>query len=311
MTKKVKLPNDYERMIPEYHKGSPVYAEHIVRYEGAVDLVRGKVVLDIASGSGYGTKLLASTAKKMYGVDVSEISISYAQENYAALNIEYIVGDGIKIPLPDASVDIVVSFETIEHIKDYEQFMVEVKRVLTQDGLLLLSTPNVVEFAEGNHFHLHEFEESELHSLIRKYFKNTKSYYQGTWLYNALINEAGLTKEWRHPIQTIHTAPITLNQCLYFYVLCSNRQISEKVVEVAATSGHWSEKGHQDYDKTLRNHIENQQKDLEFLSKELSRANDKFGSLQNQLNSATTEITSFKNHVLSLPYRATRKFKKR
>ncbi len=250
-TTKITLPDDSERMIPAYHKGKTIYGEHIVRYVSAQELVKGKVVLDIASGSGYGTHLLSQTAKKVYGVDISDISIQYAQQTYGAENIEYLVGDGEKIPLPDNSVEIVTSFETIEHIPNYRQFMKEVSRVLKDDGLFVLSTPNDVEFAEGNHFHLHEFEYKELLKLIDVHFKHTKSYFQGTWVYNALVDEDTMSNERTFDITTMNTAPIPRDKSIYFYVLCSNRTITETVKPVAAIAEHWSARGLQEEGKKL------------------------------------------------------------
>lgn len=149
-----KLENDYERMVPEYHEGKLIYAEHVTRYLAAQSVVKDKVVLDIASGSGYGTKILAESAKFVYGVDVNEAAVNYSKKKYASKNIEYLVGDGESIPLKDNSVDVVITFETIEHIKNYSKFLDEVARVLKPDGLAIVSTPNDLEFAEGNHFSL-------------------------------------------------------------------------------------------------------------------------------------------------------------
>jgi ubiquinone/menaquinone biosynthesis C-methylase UbiE len=250
-TTKITLPDDSERMIPAYHKGKTIYGEHIVRYVSAQELVKGKVVLDVASGSGYGTHLLSQTAKKVYGVDISDISVQYARQTYGGPNIEYMIGDGEKIPLPDNSVDIVTSFETIEHIPDYRQFMKEVSRVLKDDGLFVLSTPNDVEFAEGNHFHLHEFEYNELLKLIDTHFKNTKAYFQGTWIYNALVDEEMMSQERTFDITTMNTAPIPRDKSIYFYMLCSNRAITETVKPVAAIAEHWSARGLQEEAKKI------------------------------------------------------------
>ena len=247
MAKKIKqaeskphLENDFERMIPEYHKSGIIYAEHIVRYKAAADIVKGKVILDIASGSGYGTALLSKSAAKVYGVDVSADAVAYAQAHYGASNISYSQGDGQKIPLEDATVDIVVSFETIEHIKDYKQFIEEVKRVLKPDGLLLLSTPNDKEFAEGNHFHLHEFKYEELHSLMRGYFSHIKDYFQGTWICSAIGDEMLMGSEWDMSIMTQQAAPIVQDKVLYFFMLCANRPIKEVVTPRNAIGEHWS-----------------------------------------------------------------------
>ncbi|PJE65270.1 class I SAM-dependent methyltransferase, partial [Candidatus Saccharibacteria bacterium CG10_big_fil_rev_8_21_14_0_10_47_8] len=178
-----------ERMVPDYHKGSMMYAEHMVRYQAAGSLVKDKVVLDIACGSGYGSSILARQAARVMGVDLSEPAIEYAQQNYGAANIGFRVGDATDIPIGDESVDVVVSFETIEHIPDYKKFLKEVRRVLKAEGLFIVSTPNDKEFPEGADFHAHEFKQEELEALLRQHFENTRTYYQSTWLYNALMDE--------------------------------------------------------------------------------------------------------------------------
>lgn len=239
-----------ERMVPAYHKGKLVYGEHIVRYEAARQLVAGKTALDIASGSGYGTALLGESAAKMYGVDVDADAIAYAQKNYGSKNIEFLKGDGKDIPLADNSVEVVVSFETIEHIEDYRHFMAEVKRVLTDDGLFILSTPNDVEFPEGAHFHIHEFERKELQKLVAQYFKQTKEYFQATWLFNGLMDEQQLGSEWLSSLPTQNVAPVKSDKAIYFYMLCANRKITEAVEPLGAISEHWSER------KTLEHNAE-------------------------------------------------------
>ncbi len=234
------LYNTGERMIPEFHKGTVMYAEHQTRYIAAEDLVKGKIVLDIATGSGYGAKLLAKNAKKVFGVDVDADSIEYAKENFYGTNIEYLVGDGESIPLPDNSIDVVTTFETIEHIKDYQKFIKEVKRVLKPDGLAIVSTPNDLEFTEGNHYHLHEFEYDELVSLLKKDFKYIDSYFQATWVYVGIGQEDMMSKESVRDIRTYNLIPLDQKKYLYFYLLCSNRPIIEKVPEVGALGGHYS-----------------------------------------------------------------------
>lgn len=236
------LKNDYERMVPEFHKGTLTYAEHITRYKAAQDLVTDKIVLDIASGSGYGTKLLAEKAKYIYGVDVNEPAINYSKKHYGANNIEYLLGDGESIPLKNNTVDVVTTFETIEHIKDYKKFLKEIKRVLKSEGLLLLSTPNDLEFTEGNHFHLHEFEHGELTTLLRKDFKYLKPYYQATWKYVALGSSNTFENEGQFKIENLNLAPKTVEKYIYFYFLCSNREITEAIRSIGALGDHFSDK---------------------------------------------------------------------
>lgn len=236
------LVNDYERMVPEFHKGTITYGEHILRYLSAKDIVKDKVVLDIASGSGYGTKILAEEAKKVYGVDVNQVSVNYAQKHYGAKNIEYLQGDGEKIPLEDNSIDVAITFETIEHIENYKQFLAEIKRVLKDDGVAIISTPNDLEFAEGNHFHLHEFEYNELMELIKQDYKYTKSYFQTTWKYVALGEADWMEREGTADLSTLNLAPVKPEKFLYFYIVCSNKPIKDMVRSIGALSEHYSDR---------------------------------------------------------------------
>lgn len=272
------LENDYERMVPEFHRNSLIYAEHTTRYEAAVDIVKGKVVLDIASGSGYGTKMLAQTAKYVYGVDVNEVAINYSKRHYNAENIEYVVGDGEEIPLGDKSVDIVVTFETIEHIQDYQKFIKEIRRVLKDDGIAIISTPNDAEFAEGNHFHLHEFEYDELTNLLKEEFSEIDSYFQATWKYVGIDRSDSINHEGYFNTAIQNLAPTDVDKCLYFYLLCSNRKITEVVKPIAALGEHYSDRKmaedlgkHRDHIyqlekiyKELKNKKENLEKDMEY-----------------------------------------------
>ncbi len=236
------LKNDGERMVPEYHKGNLFYGEHMTRYRQVAQLVEGRTVLDIASGSGYGTKLISASAKKVYGVDVSADAISYAKRHFAAANIEYLRGDGEKIPLDDNSVDAVVSFETIEHIKDYKKFLKEVSRILRDDGIAIISTPNDLEYGEGNHFHLHEFQYAELHDLLKKHFKFVDSYFQSTWRAVMLGKMSAHTGEGPQKVNVVNYDPLQgTDKMLYFYLICSNRKIKDVVEPVLGLGVHLSE----------------------------------------------------------------------
>lgn len=245
------LSNTGERMIPAYSQAELVYGEHIVRYESAKDIVANKVVLDIASGSGYGTAILGESAKRVIGIDIDAGSIKYAQKNYGSKNVTFKLGDGKKIPLDDNSVEVIVSYETIEHIDDYRGFMAEIKRVLQPSGLFVLSTPNDLEYPEGNHFHLHEFKPDELENFAKQYFKNTKTYYQGTWLYNALVDKDILSKSVTQNIRTLQLAPISPEKSVYLFMLCSDSEISSKLQPLAAISEHWSERAKVDKEMAI------------------------------------------------------------
>lgn len=153
-----------------------VMQEHIDRYEFAKKYVSGKSVLDVACGSGYGSFMLAETATSVSGVDISADAIEYAKTNYSASNIQYYQDNATHLLFYDDSFDVVVSFETIEHIKDYKTFLSECRRVLKPGGIFICSTPNsLVSSPDGNienPYHVIEFSYEEFNSTLQDHFSS-------------------------------------------------------------------------------------------------------------------------------------------
>jgi 2-polyprenyl-3-methyl-5-hydroxy-6-metoxy-1,4-benzoquinol methylase len=294
-TNKVALDDTGERMIPSYHKGTVMYAEHMSRYVAAKDIIKGKVVLDIASGSGYGTKILAEHAEFVYGVDVDEPAVEYAKNNFSAPNITYKVGDGEKIPLDNASVDVVITFETIEHVKDYKKFVKEIRRVLKPDGIAIVSTPNELEFTDGNHYHLHEFEYDELRSLLASDFKYIDPYFQATWVSVAITNEENISKESTFEPLVFNYKPLEREKYLYFYLVCSNKKIEEKVPSVLALGGHYSARELTEISDLNSNNLANYKIVVDNANKEIERLNDLYTKTNNELQQAKDEINAILN----------------
>jgi ubiquinone/menaquinone biosynthesis C-methylase UbiE len=234
-----KLEDTGERMIPELHKGHNIYGAHLARYDACREFTGGKEVLDIACGSGYGTKLIAQNAKKVYGIDIDQETVNYAKENYRAKNIIYKVGSATDIPLGDNSVDVVVSFETIEHIDDYEKYLQEIKRILRPGGVLVLSTPNDDEYIEDNEFHQHEFRYKQLKDLVKGYFKYQQFYFQTHWLYSTILPLDMHKSEWQNQLKTVKTQPLKPEQGLFFIVICSDKKISGKIEGLGVLGEHY------------------------------------------------------------------------
>lgn len=156
--------------------------EHLHRYAIAQKITSNKIVLDIASGEGYGSFLISKNATKVYGVDVDEKSIHHAKTKYVSSdNIEFIVGSTDAIPLADNSVDVVISFETIEHHDKHDLMMQEVTRVLKKDGLLLISSPEKSIYNErdaNNPYHIKELNLNDFKDLLNRNFKKVKVFNQ-------------------------------------------------------------------------------------------------------------------------------------
>lgn len=156
--------------------------EHLHRYAIAQKITENKVVLDIASGEGYGSFLLSKNASKVFGVDIDEKSISHARVKYASSkNIEFSVGSTDAIPLGDGTVDVVISFETIEHHDKHDLMMKEICRVLRADGVLLISSPEKSIYGmidPNNPFHIKELTLDEFSDLLKRNFNNVKLFHQ-------------------------------------------------------------------------------------------------------------------------------------
>lgn len=161
-----------ERFLPEC-AGEMVY-EHWHRYLLAQRHVAGKRVLDAASGEGYGASLLAGKAASVVGVDVSPEATAHATAKYASKKLRFVTASVAQMPLPDASFDVIVSFETIEHMTEHEAFMREIDRLLAPGGLLIISSPNRPEYSEKtgyrNEFHVKELDRNELRTLLGRHF---------------------------------------------------------------------------------------------------------------------------------------------
>lgn len=154
---------------------------HISRYIFAAQYSRGKVVADIACGTGYGTEILAvqGEAKDVYGVDIASDAVEYARQKHAALQITYLVASGADTGLPGGAFDLVVSFETIEHLEDDDGLMAEFDRLLKPGGKLICSTPNQWPLAVATH-HVREYDYNSFVQLLGKRFSIDAVYNQNS-----------------------------------------------------------------------------------------------------------------------------------
>jgi len=170
-----------ERYIPT--EQGEIRHEHLHRYAWCVPLVAGKDVLDIACGEGYGSAMLSRRARSVQGVDISDEAVRHAEATYGHIaNLQFKVGDAAKIPLPDDSVDVVVSFETIEHHDRHSEMLKEIRRVLRPRGGIVISSPNRVVYSElaGHHneFHVKELDFGEFDAVLREQFDSVKYFGQ-------------------------------------------------------------------------------------------------------------------------------------
>lgn len=161
-----------ERFVPT--EQGKIRIEHYHRYAMVLEVVKGKVVLDVACGEGYGSFFLSEVAHTVVGVDISDDAIRHALSNYDKPNLNFLQGSATNLAFPNDSFDVVVSFETIEHLMAQEEMLAEIRRVLRADGVLIISSPNrpiySEESSEHNEFHVKELDFQEFDELLRTQF---------------------------------------------------------------------------------------------------------------------------------------------
>jgi ubiquinone/menaquinone biosynthesis C-methylase UbiE len=225
-----------ERFLP--NEAGEMWAEHWHRYHAIQHLVAGKRALDVACGEGYGSALLSRVASAVSGVDISNEAITHATAEYSTRkNLKFIEASCTQLPFADHSFDVAVSFETIEHITEHDAFLDEIKRVLTVDGLLIISSPNKAEYSDArnfkNEFHVKELYRDELAILIAKRFAHARWLSQRNGFYSLIAPESNpstgaafqaLLPRDAHVITVSKSAPQQIAAplpALYFLVLAS------------------------------------------------------------------------------------------
>jgi O-antigen biosynthesis protein len=173
-----------ERCVPWAPDVQVVY-EHMHRYLWAAQAVAGKRVLDLGSGEGFGAAILADAASEVVGVDIDERTVEHARLNWSSPSISFEVASALDLSaFEPGSFDAVVAFEIIEHLSDQSRMLAEIARVLADDGLLIISTPDRRIYSEAsgqeNPFHEHELTHEEFSSLLTSKFANTAVWGQRT-----------------------------------------------------------------------------------------------------------------------------------
>lgn len=142
---------------------------HLARYRYAATHVRGKRVLDMACGCGYGTALLAekNPEVEVIGVDIDADAIAYARTHYHLPNLSYECSDAVAFH--DAEkFDTIVSLETIEHLPAPHMLIASYVALLKAAGHIIASVP-ITPTRDGNPYHLHDFSKRSFLKLFKSY----------------------------------------------------------------------------------------------------------------------------------------------
>jgi ubiquinone/menaquinone biosynthesis C-methylase UbiE len=185
-----------ERFTPECVR--EISYEHWHRYAFAQPLAHGRRVLDAACGEGYGSAMLAAVAGSVLGLDIGSEAVAHARQRYGARpNLVFDAADCTRLDhLADASFDLIVSFETLEHVEAQERMLDGFARMLAPDGVLLLSTPDKRTYSDAtgfvNEHHVRELYRDEFEALIDARFVHRRIFGQKL-LFQSVLWEAGST----------------------------------------------------------------------------------------------------------------------
>jgi 2-polyprenyl-3-methyl-5-hydroxy-6-metoxy-1,4-benzoquinol methylase len=156
-----------ERVNPDFPNA--VFDNHLKVYKFLAQYAAGKAVLDVGCGTGYGTALLAQSAKEIVGIDISKQAIRFAKRRYP--EVSFLRMDAHALTFAPNTFDFIVSTENFEHLRDQAGHLRQLTSVLRQDGLCFIATPNPEMFCgQKNSFHTKENSFQELTTLLDSYF---------------------------------------------------------------------------------------------------------------------------------------------
>lgn len=252
------LPFTGERFTPEI-KGA-IWYEHWHRYSVMLPVARGRRVLDAACGEGYGSWLLAQSAAEVVGVDIDTVAIGHARARYATrTNLRYVQASCTALPLPEASVDLIVSFETIEHLEGQQAMLAEFSRVLTPGGALVISSPNKATYSEesgyANEFHVRELFRDELSAMLGAHFP------QQVWYGQRVLAHSLLWKEQQEALGGTQIVELVDDRVelraapappMYFVVVCGAHESVLPQFSALSLFDDGKQSLYRDYDRALR-----------------------------------------------------------
>jgi O-antigen biosynthesis protein len=157
-----------ERISPK--NMSEIDITYFVRYDFVKKYIQKDfLVLDAPCGTGFGCKILSKKSKQIFGVDLSKEAINHSKKYFDSNNITYIKTNCENMSKKiTKKFDIIISFEGIEHFRNPKKFLVECKKMLKENGKLIISTPRK---PHGNPFHFKEYNLEEFKTELKKFFK--------------------------------------------------------------------------------------------------------------------------------------------
>lgn len=166
------VPQTAERVSQRDASDNYVFQRSLLAYIYAAERVQGKV-LEIGTGSGYGVEIIAPHAERFVTIDkhapAEELLEGYPNVEFRQMCVPPLEG------IESESIDCVISFQVIEHIKHDKEFVREVHRVLRKGGVFIVSTPNRPMSLTRNPWHVREYSPEEFSALLDGEFESVEA----------------------------------------------------------------------------------------------------------------------------------------
>lgn len=290
--------------------GAEIHYEHLHRYAFASKFVKDKYVLDLASGEGYGSYLLSNKASGVIGVEINEDAVAHSRSKYLKSNLEFKQGSILNVPVDGSKVfDVIVCFEALEHVEDHGQLFSEVKRLLKDDGLFLVSTPNKRAYSDEagyhNPFHLKELNFDDFKNVLLRYFSNEYIYGQriftGSNIWYLLSNNESYCDEFMIEKRDSNFAfKSKMDKVpMYFISIASDApldRIFDKVSYLIDKSNTLIV-GRDNQISLLEEVLKDRDNQIATISRQLKQANDYGSSLKDTLKSRNDQIISLSSQL--------------
>lgn len=287
-----------ERFVPGV-EDDEITIEHYQRYESILELVRDKVVVDAACGEGYGTSIIGKVAKSVVGIDISEEAVERAKKAYETENVKYQVGDISNLNLEDSSIDVFVSFETIEHVNKELQvkFVGEASRVLKDDGIFIISSPNKAIYSDlfgyNNEYHVCEMYKDEFVELLQAKFKYVKLYDQYLEV-ASIIDNNDIAKD--EAIYKKNRETYT-SDGKYFIAIASKKDIEDVCIQSVYLKHDVTYRKNIQRVFELQKEVDERNEHLSKLDKEITAKGERIVELQEEHEKDNAQIRKFSDEI--------------